>query len=434
MKKEFFIFCCLFIFVVNKSDILKCGEEKIENCIECGKGEASNTCAKCKDKYFLFFHNLYCVECNNSTYGQVGCTGNCDGSKFSTDRFVYCDKDDCDEGFYNLNGICFRCADGSPGCKKCTISEDKNEEEGNNTYICSECLNNEYRLDKQYGVCVHCFHSSPAYCSKCHYDDNIKNICDQCYDGFYLADNTCKKCRTVNIANGKCRVCSDDETDYNSGPCWCHSNYTQSSHSTCISCPENCPYCEYNQATQKTECLRCYPGFAVNSEKKCTSCGDGCEYCFLSEDSEPVCSLCFSRTFLSEDKKCLICPNNCKRCQLDENDQIKCIECYDEYALSKEGECLNCPTGCKQCFVNDNNEIGCKKCFDDYALNGEEQCVHCSLISEIGGDGCKRCGYNKENHQFECYECKKQESNYDYSTINIYAYVTNTFQCFSNTD
>ena len=122
MKKTLVIFSLLFILVINETDVLKCGEEKIENCLECGEGEASNTCAKCKDNYFLFFHNLYCVACNNAIYGQVGCAGNCDGSRFSTDRFAYCNKDDCDEGYYNLQGICFRCADGSPGCKKCTIS------------------------------------------------------------------------------------------------------------------------------------------------------------------------------------------------------------------------------------------------------------------------------------------------------------------------
>ena len=434
MKKSFLIFSCLLILVINKSDILKCGEEKIENCLECGKGEQSNTCAKCKDKYFLFFHNLYCVECDNSTYGQVGCGGNCDGSRFSTDGFAYCNKNDCKDGFYNLEGICFRCADGSPGCKKCRIQENDNEgeENKNKTYICEECLNNQYRLDEQYGICIHCI---KGYCAKCHYDDNNNNICDKCYNGFYLSNNICKKCHDpVDIGNGQCRVCSDDETDYNSGPCWCNTYYTQSSHSSCASCPENCPYCEYNVEKQKTECLRCDPGYAVNSEKTCTSCGEGCEFCFLNENSEPVCSLCFSRTFLSEDKKCLICPNKCKRCKLDENYQIKCIECYEENALSNEGECVNCPSGCKSCYINENNEKACTKCFEGYALNGDEQCIACSSRPEIGGEGCERCGYNKENNQYECYECRKKESNTDYSLVDKYTYVTNTFQCFSNSD
>ena len=433
MEKKFFIFYFILILVINVSDTLKCGEEEIENCIECGKGEESNKCAKCKDKYFLFFHNLYCIACNDSTYGQVGCGGNCDSSRFSTDRFVYCNEDDCVEGFYNLNGICYRCADGSPGCKKCKYKEIVNENE--EPFICEECLNNQYRQYEQYGRCKHCSLSSPSYCTKCHFDENKNNICDQCNDGFYLSNNFCRKCHyPVEINNGKCQVCSDDETNYNSGPCWCNSYYTQSSHAICVSCPENCPYCKYNNITHKTECLRCDPGFTVNSKKKCTPCKEGCEYCFLNEDSEPICSLCFSRTFLSEDKKCLICPDNCKRCQLDENDQIKCIKCYDLNVLSNEGKCFNCPSGCESCYIKDNNEVYCSKCFDEHALNGEGKCIPCSNISEIGGDGCKKCGYNKDTNQYECYQCKQKEKIYTYSLIDIYTYVNNTFQCFNNSD
>jgi hypothetical protein len=78
--------------------------------------------------------------------------------------------------------------------------------------------------------------------------------------------------------------------------------------------------------------------------------------------------------------------------------------------------------------------MACKKCDEGFALNGDELCISCSNITEIGGDKCKRCGYNKENNKYECYECKRKKSNYDYSMIEIYTYVTNTFQCFNNTD
>ena len=175
MENKFVIFYFILILVINESDTLKCGEEEIENCIECGKGEESNKCAKCKDKYFLFFHNLYCIACNDSTYGQVGCGGNCDSSRFSTDRFVYCNEDDCVDGFYNLNGICYRCADGSPGCKKCKYKEIVNENE--EPFICEEYLNNQYRQYEQYGRCKHCSLSSPSYCTECHFDENKNNIC-----------------------------------------------------------------------------------------------------------------------------------------------------------------------------------------------------------------------------------------------------------------
>ena len=265
MEKKIFIFSCLLILILNRTDILKCGGENIENCIECGKGEESNTCAKCKDKYFLFFHNLYCVACDNSTYGQVGCGGYCDGSRFSNDRFAYCNKNDCKEGFYNLEGICFRCDDGSPGCQKCRIQESENENE-ENKFICEECLNNKYHLN-ELGFCENCYSHFNGYCEKCYYENN-NPICDKCYNGYYYSNNYCKRCHyPVNIQHGKCIVCSDNITDYNSGPCWCFPYYTHNSHSTCVICPDNCPYCEYNKETQKTECLSCEPGYAVNSEK-----------------------------------------------------------------------------------------------------------------------------------------------------------------------
>ena len=175
MEKKFLIFSCLLILIVNKSDFLKCGEENIENCIECGKGKESNTCAKCKDKYFPFFHNLYCVACDNSTYGQEGCGGNCDGSRFSTDRFAYCNKNDCKEGFYNLEGVCFRCSGSSYGCQKCRIQENENENE-ESKFICEECLNNdEYRLNEQ----GHCEYCDRVNCERCHYDENNNPICDK---------------------------------------------------------------------------------------------------------------------------------------------------------------------------------------------------------------------------------------------------------------
>ena len=33
---------------------LKCGENEIANCIECGTGEKADTCISCEDKHFLF--------------------------------------------------------------------------------------------------------------------------------------------------------------------------------------------------------------------------------------------------------------------------------------------------------------------------------------------------------------------------------------------
>ena len=46
--------------------------------------------------------------------------------------------------------------------------------------------------------------------------------------------------------------------------------------------------------------------------------------------------------------------------------------------------------------------------------------------------GCERCRYN--NNKFECIECAKKRREDSYEMIDAYTYVTNTFQCFNNTD
>ena len=63
MKKLNILFLySILIFNFCKSDILKCGEEEIENCSICGEGD---TCNICKDKHFQFFNNLFCLPCND---------------------------------------------------------------------------------------------------------------------------------------------------------------------------------------------------------------------------------------------------------------------------------------------------------------------------------------------------------------------------------
>ena len=411
----YFILCLIFGY----SNSLKCGEVEIENCIQCGTGDASNTCVQCKDKHFLLFHNLYCIPCDDQTYGQIGCGGNCDSSRYIETRNIFCNENDCKEGYYYLNGICLNCTEGLPGCKKCIIQVENNEKK----YICKECLSNEYILDNEYNTCNHC---SISYCSKCHYIDNNSIQCDKCDEGYYLNYlNECRKCRTVYIDNGICEICSDNDQDYESGICSCYNYYTLIDNSTCISCPDNCPYCEYNKQTNKIECKRCDSGFSVNKQKTCTACGEGCENCFLKEDLTPICLTCFSDTFLLEGK-CLICQNNCKTCNIDNNGKNKCIECYPEYLLIQNGTCINCPFYCSSCYAKENGNIACSQCYDNYGIDSEDKCTLCS-------EGCQRCGFNKEANQFQCYECRKMEDPYSGELEDIYAYINNTFQCLSNT-
>ena len=158
MVKKFPTFYILFL--LNQVKILDCRDVTIKNCESIKKEDDQDICAKCKDRHFLFFHNLYCFACNDSYYGKIGCEGNCNSSRYQQDRIVYCNPNECKEGYYYLNGICFNCTIGSPGCKTCNVTETKINNQIDYSYQCQECLNNEYKLD-EFGTC-----------QKCHYNDN----------------------------------------------------------------------------------------------------------------------------------------------------------------------------------------------------------------------------------------------------------------------
>ena len=178
-KVTLLLILALFNSIFPSREVFKCGEEVIDHCTKCNTGENSDSCEKCEDKYFPFFNDLLCLPCNDSTYGQIGCQGNCDGSNYVETRFAFCEKGGCKEGYYNLNGICMKCGKSSPNCINCTYEVQEESTEGN--FICHQCENNTFRLT-EYGTCEKCY---IAYCEICHYN-NTKAVCDKCYNGYYL--------------------------------------------------------------------------------------------------------------------------------------------------------------------------------------------------------------------------------------------------------
>ena len=433
MKKiNLLIFYSFLSLILCASHALKCGKEKIENCTKCGTGDSVNSCGQCNDKYFPVINNLYCLPCGDPIFGQIGCEGNCNSSNILNDRLVMCNENDCKEGYYNLNGICFKCSEGLDSCKKCsTILKSNGEKE----YRCDECLNNEYIIN-DYGQCIHC---SLDHCKKCHYT-NVTGIymqeCDECDSGYFVNRNkTCQKCylHSVSIPNGDCDVCTDDPEDLEFGSCRCDYRYTKKNHSSCIKCPQNCDYCTYDNQTHKTNCTSCYSGYVINSEKTCTFCGEGCEYCYLSNNSEPICTDCYSGTFVSYNN-CLICPDGCKACEYNDKNQINCTKCKSQYALLNNGTCEKCPSGCYKCKASDNGEIECLDCYGGYALKSKKECHYCQNIKQEGMIGCESCGYNENTTKFECHGCRQKQREDSYEWYDIYTFVTNTFQCFNNSD
>ena len=388
--KKFLIFWILAFW--NHLKIFVCRDVTIQNCESIKKEKDQNICVKCKDKHFLFFNDLYCFACNDSYYGQIGCGGNCNSSNYLQDRFIYCNPNECKEGYYYLKGICFNCSIGSPGCKTCNVTETKNNNQIDYSYKCQECLSNEYFLD-DFGTCQKCQMNN---CKKCHYTDKYsKKECDECDYNYYLTYNkTCKKCKEyVYIEHGYCRVCSDNETDYDT--CYCYSNSV------------------------------------LNPNNSCSYCGEGCNHCILKEDKSPYCLSCDSGTF-EEENKCLICSIGCRTCILDNKGQEKCKSCYSEYALGPNETCEFCGNGCNHCIIDKDNNTSCLSCYNDYFLEINKTCTYCGDIEYLGGSGCKRCTINSLTNKYECLECRSEyyDSKWQYN----YAYINNKYQCLSNTD
>ena len=359
----------------------KSDSKKIDHCLEYNTGENSDSCSICEDKYFQFFNNLFCLPCNDTTYGQIGCEGKCDGTNYKKTRNVFCEEDGCKEGYFNLNGVCMTCSEISSGCSKCVKEETSNVE--NRNFKCTECLNDEYFLD-QYDGCEKC---KLPNCKKCLYNKDRGLVeCDICEENYYRnSDGKCTECYYVYIYGGYCKVCSENETEYHSCSCYDYSGYTKNGSDSCIDCQEGCSECKYDNKTKSTECINCYSNYVFDSDKNCIYCGNECTECELDEKNNPICKNCYSGTFFGENE-CLICPSGCEKCILDNNNVTICTECYSNWGLNTE-----------------NNT-----------------CTYCGEISETG-EGCDRCVYNKDKMKYECLECYYY--NYDYT------YINNIFQC-----
>ena len=384
------IFLLILKLSMIKANSIKCGDKEIDNCKVCGQGEESESCATCEVEHFPVLDNLLCFACDDSIYGQVGCKGECDSSEYSKSGFAYCQE--CKEGYYNLEGICYKCEIGSPGCISCTYSEKEVIE--SKRFKCQKCLNNEeYRIDDNFR-CEKC-DELLSHCKKCHYSEGQPQ-CDECESDYFVnSEKTCSACYYQSISGGECHICSSDlMPDF----CRCSSNYFLRDDS-CVHCQDNfCSECVFNEETATTKCLRCYAGYTLNSENQCVSCEERCNYCYLDNNNNSFCFNCESKKYLPDSSKCLVCSNGCSECEYD----------------------------------SDKKEAICTKCYDYWTLvEKDNQCNYCRSISETG-EGCGNCLYNTSSEKYECKTC-------DY-TYNLgyyhydYAYVKNTFQCLSNTN
>ena len=387
MKINLLLVLLLFNLLFASESATICGGKVIDHCIKCFSGLSSDSCELCEDKYFPIYNGLSCVPCNDSTYGQIGCEGKCDGSNYAQTKFPFCEKDGCKEGYYNLNGLCIKCSEGSPYCSKCTYEISEKEAKGK--FVCQECESEKYGIT-QYGTCQLC---KMDKCKSCHYNNNSRAECDECVNDYYKSSNgECKKCRNIYFTGGKCYICSDNDTDYDSysSYCYCHEGYTQFRNGTCEKCPSCCSVCDFNVSLNSTQCRICRENYVLNKDKECIYCGYGCIRCSIDENNKTDCKECYSGTFL-ENNKCLICNGGCSKCIIDETSPFK-------------------------------NESLCTQCERHYAMTPDKKCTLCYL-PDTGGIGCNNCKYNEINSRFECLSCIDEKN---------YVYINNTFQCLSN--
>ena len=373
---RFFILTLVITQIFINTEAKLCGDEEIKNCKTCGKFDDLDSCGTCEDSYFLVMDNLLCLPCNDTLYGQVGCKGNCDASDYKTTSHALCDE--CKEGYYSINGFCISCDMGSPGCKECTY-----ESEGESTskkFKCQKCLSNEYKLENY--ECNKCDDLKPiSNCNKCHFEgEDQHGVCDICQYDYYLnSEKTCSSCYYIDIEGGWCKICSDNETDYNSGYCYCDYGYVKIDNHTCTECPEHCANCEYDKEKKTTQCKSCYSGYALdNSEGKCFECEEGCSSCYVNAQKKTICTKCSSGKLIPGESKCLVCPSGCDECEYDAT----------------------------------TSKSVCTKCYSSYVLNpSNKECVYCDSLEDTG-TGCDRCIYNSTTQHYQCLSCYTYYSSY----------------------
>ena len=402
---KFISFYALFIINFIFANQKLCGRNEIENCIDCNSEQ--EICIKCENKYFISFAGLKCISCNNEIYGQLACEGNCDGSKYNEIKNVLCDK--CKEGYYSIEGICTLCSIGSENCVKCSYEAS----EGSDKYIykCLECVDGlygEYRVNKIDGKCRKC--ALPPHCLECRYINGTNDVeCIKCENDYYLFDGKCNECyyQYYYIEGGICKNYYCPGGNHNKiNYCSCYGNYALKTQNSCISCPDYCRSCYYDQRANSAICTKCYDDYIITNKGKCARCPSHCEYiyCYYDPNSNLAkCSICDRGYAITKEGACSPCPSNCIYCYTDPNtNSAKCSKCYSGYTITNEGECIPCPSNCISCYTDPNtNSAKCNHCYDHYTITDEGKCISCS-------SNCNTCDYDKSTKSTICNNCLRR--------------------------
>ena len=411
MKVNTIIFSFLILlFLLIISYALKCQENTIENCIECGTGENSDKCSVCQEKYFLALNGEVCIKCDDSYYGMVGCSGTCTLIKENAN--VKCQEDSCKTGYYELApGYCAICSLTDQNCIECEYLKDKNEFKcqkckdyyfPNEDGICEECQSEKCKKCSNKDFCLECDNGFTAYPDGICYS-NIENceigvysteksspICTKCNRDYYVdIEGLCQKCE-ADVFLVSCHECHEDN-----GKIICDKGSVNAG-CTYFSKLSSCDSCSYiNDELRCTKCKE-YSGYKyfVNKNGECRRCYSDEErgYCSVcSDEPEAPCDSCYDGSALIEDK-CIRCEQlfgKCSKCQ-----EYQCLKCYSGYGLLYEENCTNCTAlfgdRCTNCGLNPyNGKPYCSECKYNYFFGSDGKCLHCQEDANLMN--CKQC-------------------------------------------
>ena len=393
--------------------------------IHCTACTDAKTCTECENDFVLTPEHICDTSCSAGTVeieGKCVFCKACEHCKECEKDLVTCIKckdsrklknqkcvEDCGDGYYHLDGVCYPCID---NCKQC-----------DNGKTCKWCKDSYY-LYENYCVrpCPEGFFPANGRCERC--GNNCKECynaeeCKLCNEPYLLAKGECyqppcpagfyqrnlhecgfcsKYCLTCESPE-KCIGCAEGYYLYNGYCVEICPNGTLPMNGHCVSCVDHCNIC----GTNINECIDCIDGYYLYDRYCVEHCppfyypdGKVCKRCksFCMECTDAMtCTKCNITHYLYDDDCVAECPNGyspfdgvCVKCTVDEcyrchKNKDKCDGCKQGYFLYnnqcvktcpdgtytdyKEGKCFDCKKECKTC---DNSET-CLTCIDKFVYH-----------------------------------------------------------------
>uniref|UniRef100_A0A670J3W3 SPC3 n=1 Tax=Podarcis muralis TaxID=64176 RepID=A0A670J3W3_PODMU len=260
-----------------------------------------------------------CPKCPEPT--AENCTG-CTSSLNDGRCVLQCPKGkyEFESQCHSCHQTCMECSGGEPNqCSAC--GKDK---KGNTHFLylgeCRESCPLGHYSSEEENTCRPCF----EHCEVC----PDQTMCERCFDGYYLADNSCQK--------HKCRKGKTSD----------NSTLTHLSILFPMCClllipddPRACTSCIHNYYMYKQQCYRTCPQNTYNDEKSllCIECQPNCRSCDKYE-----CYWCKEGFFLLDGK----CVSDCGAGYYSDEVTEECEPCHRTCATCKGFDSNDC-TSCK---------------------------------------------------------------------------------------